>query len=217
MKFASKIALFLFTTVFAISASFAGPKDAIRNHGDAYPAQHGPFIYGQSTTLGETKLQTNKHIIPYLPRDIRSNLQLGFGCNEHGQYSATDHKNGCLDYVSSSTKTKWRVRFGQAGAAEKVFKLGANDAAVPYVEFAKGDIYTVIYEAPNAKQYAQGSGNVQPQSSSGVGTMSQPSAPAQATNDCDNLSWAQKITCNATKNSGAVGGTIDAGLKAFKK
>ena len=145
MKFASKIALFLFSFVFAISTSFAGPKDGIRNHGDEHPAQHGPFVYGQSTTLGETKLAYNRHIVPYLPSDIKSHLALGFGCNEQGQYSASDHTNGCIDYVSPATHTKWRVRFGQAGAAEKVFKLGAKDVAIPYVEFAKGDINTVIY------------------------------------------------------------------------
>lgn len=47
MKFASKIALFLFTTVLATSASFAGPTEGIRHHGE-YPAQRGPYASPES-------------------------------------------------------------------------------------------------------------------------------------------------------------------------
>lgn len=232
MKFASKIALFLFSSIpslfacvsmFAVSfLAEAGTKQPFQYNENGERQQQQPqqahVSQGKSTSYGETKLKFNQHIAAYLPKDVRSYQPVAYRCNDQGQRSENDVSGGCLDYVSASTHSKWRVRFVQpAGAAERVFKLGDKETPVLRVQFAKGDINNVLYEAPNAKQYAQASANGQLQSSSGVGTVSQPSAPAQATNDCDNLSWAQKIACNATKNGGGVGGTIDAGLKAFKK
>lgn len=146
MKFAPKIALFFLASVFATSFSIAGPTDGITHHGN-YPAttvhqpQQAQGATGKSSSYGAIKLQHNQHIAAYLPKDIRSYQSLGFGCDEYGQQITSDNTNGCLDYVSASTHTKWRVRFGRAGTAEKVFKMDAKAAPALHVEFAKGDIY----------------------------------------------------------------------------
>ena len=223
MNFASKIVLFLYASVFA-TLCFAtdGHKGAIKNRGE-YPMemqqnqpQQSQVTQGKSTTYGEIRLKHNQHIMAYLPKDVRSYQPLAFRCNDQGQHAGNDISGGCLDYVSGSTHTKWRVRFVQPGTAERVFKLDNKDTPVLRVQFANGDINNVLYEGPNAKQYAQTSENgpnhdgnrdqVVPKGSS----IAPSTTPRQAITDCGQYSGLnqipQRVACD-----------VDAGRKLTSK
>ena len=217
MKARSILSVFACVSLFAVSfLAVAGTKQPFQYNENGERQQPAPVKQEKSQSLGEIKLKYNQHIVAYLPKDIRSHQNRGFGCDESGQHMTNDNANGCLDYVSASTNTKWRVRFGQAGAAEKIFKLGAKDAPMQYVEFAKGDISKVLYASAEASKYAaaNGSGETQVARENSTPTHAPPQQQAKA--DCGHLNFLQRAACEAGNNAG-LGAAIGAGVRALGK
>lgn len=225
---ASKILLFLLISVFTTFASHAGPTHGLRNHGESYPVTDhqpkGAVARGQSTTYGETKLKFNQHIAAYLPRDVRSYQPVAYRCNDQGQRAESDVSGGCLDYVSASTHTKWRVRFVQpAGAGERIYQVNEHEALILHAQFDANDVSKVIYASAGASRYAavNGSGETQVAKENNAPTQAQPQQQAKA--NCGDLSFLQRVACEAAnkaelaKANEVLGKAIGVGVRALGK
>ena len=222
MKFASKITLFVYVLVFT-SLSLAGPTSGIRNHGPAYPVEteekshQNNAAQGKSTSYGEIKLKHNQHIVTYLPKDVRSYQPLAYRCNDQGQRAENDVSGGCLDFVSPSMQTKWRVRFVEPeGAGERIYQIGKNGQLVPFVQFATNDIYTLVFVSDAAIKQAQANGGSPTQAARGAPTPTQTPPQEQARTDCSRLTFLERVACEAANNAG-LGAPIGKGVRLLGK
>ena len=222
MKYVSKIALFLYASVFATTLCLAGgnQKNPV-SHGE-YPAatqrpqsQQGHVTQGNSTSYGEIKLKHNQHVVAYLPKDVRSYQPLAFRCNDQGQRVENDVSGGCLDFVSASTQTKWRVRFVQpAGAGERIYQIRENENLTLHAQFDASDVNKVIYASAEASKYALANGTSPTQVAREAPTQAQPQQQARA--DCSRLAFFERAACEAASNAG-LGAAIGAGVRALVK
>lgn len=223
MKFASKIALFLYASVFAISFCFAGggPKgDVKHNWGtsqlEPQQPQESRVTQGKSTSYGEIRLKHNQHVVAYLPKDVRSYQPLAFRCNVQGQRAENDISGGCLDYVSASTHTKWRVRFVQPGTGERIYQIKENEHLILHVQFDASDVNKVIFASAEASKYADANGAGATQVAREGSSQTQAPPQQQARADCGRFGFAQRIACEAANNAG-LGAAIGAGVRALGK
>ena len=192
MKFISKFTLFSFLFVFAATPVLAQKKIFERHQANS-----------GSQSVGEITLSHNRHVLPYLPSDIHSvNEPRGVKCDEQGQPSS-DVYGGCLDYISASTHTKWRIRFVQPGAGERVFQIKEKGHLVLHVQFDPKNLPKTLFMSTEASKYARLSGATPQESSS------------QAKSDCSQFGLdklMQRISCEAANNSG-----IGAGINILGK
>lgn len=108
----------------------------------------------------------NENIKPFVPSDLtyaNRAEQWSLICNEDG--SAKNSPGGpvtgdCGDYVSHTTKTKWRLH-KSTGHIDKIFLIDQKGRAHRHVEFAGGsDVYRVTYLSPKAEKTAENNGYV---------------------------------------------------------
>lgn len=220
MKFISKIALFLYAAVFATSLSFAGPTSGVKhNWGSSEVERQQPQTHPaneRSKNYGEIKLEPYPYIVAYLPKDIRSYQPLVFRCNEEGQRAKSAVGTGCLDYVSASTSTKWRVRFVLPGAGARIYRIRENEQLSLHVQFDANETAKATYASAEASRLAQVNGASPTQVAKEAPTPSQAPPQQQARADCDHLGFPQRIACEAANNPG-LGAAIGAGVRALGK
>lgn len=106
----------------------------------------------------------NENIKPFVPSDltyVNRTEQWSLNCNDDGSASRSPGgpvTGDCGDYVSHSTKTKWRLRTG-GGHIDKIFLIDQKGLAHRHVEFAGGsDIYRVTYLSSKAEKFAENNG-----------------------------------------------------------
>ncbi len=179
---------------------FASPKDCPydnpRQCGAYYntPGPGSSAAKRSAVHTYDTLIEGNMHVTKYAPSDISSGhgkYQRG-GCTEDGFYS-NDRSltRRCQDFKSASEGTFWRVRFGQAGNAEYVFKL-TNGNPQLWVKFKQGT-QTAEFTSPGAQQYAAVNGGGGQIAGRGI-----PQVPQSAHNSaCDQLSGKARAGCEA--------------------
>lgn len=146
----------------------------------------------------------NKHVEQYAPPDISSKqgtYRYG-GCTVSGQY-AEDRAltRRCQDFYSASQGNWWRIRFGNAGNAEYIFKLNGENPEL-WVKFKPGTQHPE-YVSNGARQYAATNGGNQ----NAEGYAPQPQAAQGGA--CDHLSGNALTACNAASAIGpALGGLL---------
>ncbi len=190
-------------------------------------------------------LLDNKHVIPYLPADVKVTAGTSFRCDENGGTTKdTTIRGRCMNYSSAATGTLWRVRFVYEGQADRVFKYekrGSLEVLTPWVTFDPDD--SDVYGPPLSvssgakQQYVRNRESTgkestsAPANSSGASQNSQ-SKPATATAtavDCSGLGPYARIACeagnasanealkNVTLPRSAVSATDCSGLSAYKR
>ena len=188
-----------FCVIFFSGNAFSSPKDCGdqgRTNGTAWKCNSGQQQQQQRSdvSVNDVFIRNNRHIISYTPADINSKngtYQYG-GCTEDGFYH-TDKSitRKCQDFKSASQGTWWRVRFGQAGNAEYVFKL-TNGNPQLWVKFKQGT-QTAEFTSPGAQQYAAVNGGGGQIAGRGI-----PQVPQSARNSaCDQLSGKARAGCEA--------------------
>ena len=156
-----------------------------------------------------TLLADNKHVVPYLPADIRIAAGASFRCDEAGSATKDTSVHGrCVNYSSIATRTSWRVRYIYEGQADRVFKYekrGSRETLTPWVTFDPddSDVYgpPLFVSAGAKQQFVRNRDSINaPTSSSGSsqesyqqGSRSQP----VTTVDCSRLDPYAKIACEA--------------------
>jgi hypothetical protein len=160
-------------------------------------------------------LAENKHVVPYLPADVKVAAGTSFRCDENGGATKdTSIRGRCMNYSSAATRTEWRVRFIYEGQADRVFKYEKRDSRevlTPWVTFDPddNDVYgPPLFVSSGAKQQY-----VRNRDSTGRGSASTP-APANSSGsaqgsqsqsvtvmDCSGLSPYKKIACEASNAS----------------
>ncbi len=161
-------------------------------------------------------LTDNKHVVPYLPADVKVAGGTSFRCDENGGATKdTSVHSRCMNYASAATRTSWRVRYIYEGQADRVFKYekrGSREVLTPWVRFDPddGDVYgPPPFVSSGAKQQfvrnrdstGTESSSI-PASSSGTSQKSQgyqqgsQSRPV-TTVDCSGLDPYAKIACEA--------------------
>lgn len=161
-------------------------------------------------------LADNKHVIPYLPADVKVAKGASFRCDENGSATKDASIHGrCMNYGSAATRTSWRVRYiyeGQADRAFKYEKRGSREVLTPWVTFDPddSDVYgPPLFVSAGAKQQfvrnrdSTGRESAStPASSSGASQESQgyqqgsQSRPVTGV-DCSGLDPYAKIACEA--------------------
>ena len=154
-------------------------------------------------------LLDNKHVIPYLPADVKVAGGTSIRCDENGSATKDTSIHGrCMNYGSAATRTSWRVRFVYEGQADRVFKYekrGSREVLTPWVTFDPddSDVYgPPLFVSTGAKQQfvrnrdSTGGENAStPTNSSGSswGSQSQPVTGV----DCSGMNPYAKIACEA--------------------
>jgi len=159
-----------------------------------------------------TLLTDNKHVVPYLPADVKIAKGASFRCDENSNATKDTSIHGrCMNYASAATRTSWRVRYIYEGQADRVFKYekrGSREVLTPWVTFDTddSDVYgPPLFVSAGAKQQFvrnRDSADGENSSSSGAsqesqgyqqGSRSQP----VTTVDCSRLDPYAKIACEA--------------------
>ncbi len=160
-----------------------------------------------------TLLADNKHVVPYLPADVKIAAGTSFRCDEAGSATKDASIHGrCMNYASAATRTAWRVRYIYEGQADRVFKYekrGSREVLTPWVTFDPddSDVYgPPLFVSAGAKQQfvrnrdnTGGESAATPTSSSGSSQGSQ-SRPITGV-DCSELDPYAKIACEASNAS----------------
>lgn len=163
-----------------------------------------------------TLLADNKHVIPYLPADVKIAAGTSFRCDEAGNVTKDTSIHGrCMNYGSAATRTAWRVRYIYEGQADRVFKYekrGSREVLTPWVTFDPddSDVYgPPLFVSSDAKQQfvrnrdstGTGANSSTGTSANGSGTtQSSQSRPIRAM-DCSGLDPYAKIACEASNAS----------------
>jgi len=131
----------------------------------AFKKKHAPQSAGSS--VADNSLHFNHHVDPYVPNDIRGAAGQGVSamCTEKGVLVNNPNLSGsCLDYISPSTGTSWRIRYvaggRQSGTAERIFKRSGNSMTL-WVLFSvsRDHVGEALYTAAGAqKQYVASGG-----------------------------------------------------------
>lgn len=136
-------------------------------------------------SMGETKLRYNRYLTPYLPADIRSIREPNaFNCDEQGRPDQHNVDGRCLDYVSASTNTRWRIRSETRGSA-RILKLKEGGQTVLHAQFDSNK--RPVHLSQEASQFAQAH-----------------PLPQQALQDCTRLNVVERVKCEVNNNA-AVG------------
>lgn len=161
-------------------------------------------------------LTDNKHVVSYLPEDVKAAKGVSFRCDENGGATKNTFIHGrCMNYASAATRTSWRVRYIYEGQADRVFKYekrSNREVLTPWVTFDPddSDVYgPPMFVSAEAKQQfvrnrdsiggensstpANGSGTSQESQGYQQGSRSQP----VRTMDCSRLDPYAKIACEA--------------------
>jgi hypothetical protein len=158
-------------------------------------------------------LADNKHVVPYLPADVKVAAGTSFRCDENGGATKDTSIHGrCMNYSSAATRTAWRVRFIYEGQADRVFKYEKHDSRevlTPWVTFDPDDSDAYgppLFVSAGAKQqYVRNRDSTgresasTPASSSGSAQGSQ--SQSVTVMDCSGLSPYKKIACEASNAS----------------
>jgi len=163
-----------------------------------------------------TLLTDNKHVVPYLPADVKVAGGTSFRCDEAGGATKDTSIHGrCMNYSSAATLTSWRVRYVYEGQADRVFKYekrGSREVLTPWVTFDPDDSDAYgppLFVSAGAKQQfvrnrdstgtesantpTNSSGTSQESQGYQQGSRSQP----VTTVDCSRLDPYAKIACEA--------------------
>ena len=188
-------------------------------------------------------LLDNKHVIPYLPADVKVAAGTSFRCDENGSTTKDASIRGrCMNYSSAATRTSWRVRFIYEGQADRVFKYekrGSREVLTPWVTFDPddSDVYgPPLFVSSGAKQQyvrnreSTGKESTSARTNSSGASQDSQSQPATATAvDCSGLGPYARIACeagnasanealkNVTLPQSAVSATDCSGLSAYKR
>ncbi len=194
---------FVFGLIAALTLSLAVAQPAFANKKRIHSSQENRADGDDVIT------KYNTHVMKYVPSDLHNAGQgPGTGCDEQGRPTEMTRENlygNCTTWESTSTHTKWKIRFLGGGTAERVFQVKERfqdnrkvEYLVLHVRFEPKTLAATPISNEAKVQYAKATDAPSVQ----VAKDGTP-VPTSQSQDCSKMSGWKKTLCDAAPAIGA--------------